>query len=165
MKKVIGFKFGYRGLSRAHRSAVKLESKDVNGIHELGGTLLGSSRGNVPAEEMVETLLLEKVNILFTIGGDGTQRGANTIFQEIKRRGLNISVVGIPKTIDNDIRFITRTFGFDTAVEHARSAITAAHQEAASAPFGLGIVRLMGRDSGFIAAKATLASGDVNIWF
>lgn len=142
-----------------------MEAKEVNSIHELGGTVLGSSRGEVPEEEMIETLIAEKVNILFTIGGDGTQRGAEKLFKEITRRKLPISVVGIPKTIDNDIRFIARTFGFDTAVEKARAAIASAHQEASSAHFGIGLVRLMGRDSGFIAAKATLASGDVNIWF
>ena len=109
--------------------------------------------------------MAEKVNILFTIGGDGTQRGANAIFEEVQRRGLKISVLGIPKTIDNDILFVSRTFGFDTAVEEGRKAIRAAHQEAASAINGIGLVRLMGRDSGFIAAKAALSSGDVNIWY
>ena len=114
---------------------------------------------------MVDTLVEQHIDILFTLGGDGTQRGAEEIYKEITRRGLKIAVIGVPKTIDNDILYIARTFGFDTAVEEARNAITCANAEAESARNGIGLVKVMGRDSGFIAAKATLASGDVNVWF
>ncbi|KAK2952091.1 pyrophosphate:fructose 6-phosphate phosphotransferase [Blattamonas nauphoetae] len=163
VKKVYGFKFGYRGLSRQGRSYILLDTKNVNTIHYIGGSFLGSSRGPVPPEEMIETLKLLKISVLFTIGGDGTQRGAKFLQDKITEMGEKISVIGIPKTIDNDILYVDKTFGFDTAVEKAREAIICAHVEAKSAPHGLSIVKLMGRDSGFISAKATLASGDVNI--
>jgi 6-phosphofructokinase 1 len=112
---------------------------------------------------MVDYLISLNVSILFTIGGDGTQRGAQAISQEIARRGLNMSVVGIPKTIDNDIAFVERCFGFETAVQMAQASLVAAHEEARSARNGIGIVKLMGRESGFIALNASLASGDVNV--
>ena len=113
---------------------------------------------------MIDTLISQKVDILFTLGGDGTQKGANVLYEAIKARGLKISVIGVPKTIDNDIMFVSRTFGFDTAVEEARKAIQCANAEASSARHGIGIVKLMGRESGFVAAKATLANADANIW-
>jgi 6-phosphofructokinase 1 len=112
---------------------------------------------------MVDTLIQRKVNILFCIGGDGTQRGAHTIVQEIQRRQLQISVIGIGKTIDNDLLFVDKSFGFETAVELSQNAIVAAHEEARSSFNGIGIVKLMGRDSGAIALNASLASGDVNV--
>lgn len=111
---------------------------------------------------MVSTLVENKVGILFCIGGDGTLRGASTIAREVLDRGLKISVVGIPKTIDNDILWIERSFGFSTAVEYARRAIQAAHAEAKGAWNGIGLVKLMGRHSGFIAAEACLATNDAN---
>ncbi|KAH7829946.1 pyrophosphate fructose phosphotransferase (PFP) [Monocercomonoides exilis] len=163
VKKVLGFKYGYQGLSQDGLSCIPLDSRTVNDIHMYGGSFLGSSRGPIPIPEIVETLIEQNVNILFTIGGDGTQRGSEEIHKELKRRHLPIAVVGIPKTIDNDIMYISRTFGFDTSVEQARNAISCANAEAQSARHGIGLVKLMGRDSGFIAAQATLASGDVNI--
>jgi 6-phosphofructokinase 1 len=102
------------------------------------------------------------IGILFAIGGDGTLKGAQAITGEIGRRGLKISVIGIPKTIDNDISFIQQSFGFDTAGSEARRAIYAAHSEALGARNGIGLVKLMGRDSGFIAAYAVLANSQVN---
>eukprot|EP00708_Paratrimastix_pyriformis_P002288 GAFH01001030.1.p1 GENE.GAFH01001030.1~~GAFH01001030.1.p1 ORF type:complete len:611 (-),score=196.53 GAFH01001030.1:257-1975(-) len=162
VKRVIGFRYGYQGMSRAKRDYIELTYQNVNQIHYMGGTCLGTSRGEIPAEEMLETLQLLNVNCMFTIGGDGTQRGSATLFSLIQSRQLDIAVVGIPKTIDNDIPFISRSFGFDTAVEVARDAINGAHIEATSVTNGLGIVKLMGRDAGFIAAKSTLSSGDVN---
>jgi len=110
----------------------------------------------------VLTRFVHQVNILFTVGGDGTQRGAQKLFELITKRGEDIAIIGIPKTIDNDIPYISRTFGFDTSVQVARDAINSAHIEATSLHNGLGLVKLMGRDSGFIAAKSTLSSGDVN---
>jgi 6-phosphofructokinase 1 len=134
----------------------------VDTLHEDGGTVLGSSRGNQDAATMVDTLQRLNINVLFCVGGDGTLRGAHAIAEEVERRRLPISVVGIPKTIDNDLNLVDRTFGFETAVYSAAEVITNAHMEAKSAFNGLGIVKLMGRDSGFIAAYATLANTVVN---
>jgi 6-phosphofructokinase 1 len=131
-------------------------------IHQFGGTVLGSSRGNQSVEELVDSLERLNMNILFCIGGDGTLKGAHYVSQEIKKRGLKISVVGIPKTIDNDISLVSRSFGFETAVSVATDVIRSAHTEALGAPWGIGLVKLMGRDSGFIAATAALARGDAN---
>ena len=161
---VVGFRYGYNGLARSPR--VKPRRLDPNGvadIHLLGGTVLGSSRGNPDPQEMVDTLVRHDLNVLFCIGGDGTQRGAFAICQEVTRRGLEIAVVGVPKTIDNDLLYIERTFGYDTAVSIASQAIQAAHVEARGAPRGIGLVRLMGRHCGFIAASATLAAREVNL--
>ena len=163
-KRVWGFRYGFWGLSAAGRdTVVELDSDRVTNIHRRGGTFLGSSRGPQKPSEMVDTLVELGINILFTIGGDGTQRGAETIGAEARRRGLDIAVVGIPKTIDNDLSFSHRTFGFVTAVEHATTAIVAAHAEASSHPYGVGIVKVMGRHSGFIAAQATIASQQANL--
>jgi 6-phosphofructokinase 1 len=134
----------------------------VSRIHEYGGTILGSSRGNQDIGEMVDTLDRMNLGILFAVGGDGTLRGAQAIAEEIQRRGLKISVIGIPKTIDNDISYVERSFGFETAVSEAVKAIDAAHTEAKGARNGIGLVKLMGRESGFIAVFASLARSDVN---
>ncbi|MDR0548710.1 MAG: ATP-dependent 6-phosphofructokinase [Deltaproteobacteria bacterium] len=160
---ILGIKYGYQGLipSFGH-SLVQLTPSLVSEIHQFGGTILGSSRGNQSVEELVDSLERLNMNILFCIGGDGTLRGANAICAEIKNRGLKISVVGIPKTIDNDISLVSRSFGFETAVSVATEVIRAAHTEALGAPWGVGLVKLMGRDSGFIAATAALALGDAN---
>jgi 6-phosphofructokinase 1 len=131
-------------------------------IHEQGGTILGSSRGAQDVSEMVDTLVRMKIGILFIIGGDGTLRGGNEIAREVERRGIEISVVGVPKTIDNDISFVERSFGFETAVSEAGKSILAAHAEATGARNGVGLVKLMGRESGFIAAFSALAYNDVN---
>jgi 6-phosphofructokinase 1 len=128
----------------------------------MGGTILGSSRGPQDVSDMVDTLERMNVGILFTLGGDGTLRGAHEIHKEIDRRKLKIAVIGIPKTIDNDISFISKSFGFETAVGESRIAISSAHAEATGYRNGIGLVKLMGRESGFIAANATLANSDVN---
>ncbi|HUX14330.1 MAG TPA: ATP-dependent 6-phosphofructokinase, partial [Spirochaetia bacterium] len=98
----------------------------------------------------------------FVIGGDGTQKGALRIADEIARRNLKIAVIGIPKTIDNDLAFIQKSFGFETAVAQAAHAVSGAHTEAHSAINGIGLVKLMGRDSGFISAHTALASHEAN---
>jgi 6-phosphofructokinase 1 len=134
----------------------------VHDIHQRGGTILGSSRGPVDIPTAVENLIGRGINILFTVGGDGTQRGANAIYQEASRRGHALAVVGVPKTIDNDVGFVSRTFGFFTAVEEACRVLDCAHTEARSVPGGIGLVKLMGRHAGFITAGATVASQDVN---
>jgi len=160
---VFGFAYGYEGLThRQKRAPMELTPRSVTRIHRHGGTILGSSRGPQDIAEMVDTLERMNIGILFAIGGDGTLRGAQAIAAEAGRRGLEIAVVGIPKTIDNDISYVQRSFGFETAVTEAGGAIESAHAEATGAGNGVGLVKLMGRESGFIAAFAALAFNDVN---
>ena len=163
VKKVYGFRFGYEGLVPGYgHKPLELTPEAVNRINEIGGTILGSSRGPQDPAEMVKTLEDLEVGILFAIGGDGTLRGAQKIGDEAARHGLKISVIGIPKTIDNDISFVQTTFGFETAVTEARRATYAANTEAEAARNGIGLVKLMGRDSGFIAAFSVLVDSQVN---
>jgi len=163
VRKVYGFKYGYSGMIKEHGVApVLLDNEMVNDIHEKGGTILGSSRGPQDVARMVDYLSELGIAILFAIGGDGTLHGAAEIAAEIRRRGLPLSVIGIPKTIDNDISFVEKTFGFETAVAESMQVIQSAHIESKGAEYGVGLVKLMGRDSGFIAAQATLANTDVN---
>ncbi len=163
IQRVYGIRYGYHGMNPANGHApVELTVDAVSDIHETGGTIIGTSRGPEDPKVMVETLRGLGVNILFTVGGDGTQRGALKVYEEAKSQGYPLAVVGVPKTVDNDIQYVSRTFGFGTAVDAARSVIDIAHTEARAVLNGVGIVKLMGRDSGFIAAAATLASGEVN---
>jgi 6-phosphofructokinase 1 len=162
VRSVLGFRFGYEGLGSHGLPPAELTPASVECIHLQGGTVLGSSRGPQPVPEMADTLERLGVSILFVVGGDGTLRGAQAIAEELRRRGRPIAVIGIPKTIDNDIAFIQQTFGFETAVVESRHVIRAANGEAVGARNGIGLVKLMGRHSGFIAAYATLANGDVN---
>ncbi|KAE9587914.1 hypothetical protein Lal_00003095 [Lupinus albus] len=159
VKRVLGINGGYKGFYA--RNTVNLTPKNVNDIHKRGGTVLGTSRGGHVTSKIVDSIQDRGINQVYIIGGDGTQRGASAIFEEVRRRGLKVAVVGIPKTIDNDIPVIDKSFGFDTAVEEAQRAINAAHVEAGSVENGIGVVKLMGRYSGFIAMYATLASRDV----
>jgi 6-phosphofructokinase 1 len=160
---IFGIRYGLQGfIPKYGHDLMELTPQIVSNIHELGGTILGTSRGHQPIEEIVDALERLNVQILFMIGGDGTFRAANKIKEEISRRGLKIAVVAVPKTIDNDIYFISKTFGFDTAVEMACQAIRCAHTEAVAVPNGIGLVKVMGRYSGFIAAAATLARKEVN---
>lgn len=160
---IYGFRYGYVGLNAANGFApLELSPSLVEDIHQRGGTLLGSSRGPQPLEAMIETLERLGVKILFAIGGDGTLRGASALARVLLERGASLSVIGIPKTIDNDIAWLEHSFGFATAVEEATRALAAAHAEARGAFNGVGLVKLMGRESGFITAHATLADGDVN---
>ncbi|KAM0874388.1 hypothetical protein ACQ4PT_037464 [Festuca glaucescens] len=151
---------GYKGFYSSNY--LPMTPKSVNDIHKRGGTVLGSSRGGHDTNKIVDNIQDRGINQVYIIGGDGTQKGAYEIFKEIRRRGLKVAVAGIPKTIDNDIAVIDKSFGFDTAVEEAQRAIDAAHVEASSAENGIGLVKLMGRYSGFIAMYATLASRDVD---
>jgi 6-phosphofructokinase 1 len=163
IKTIYGFRYGYQGLVPKYGHApLELTPRHVDEIHKSGGTVLGSSRGNQDPSVMVDTLENMRINLLFCIGGDGTLRGANAITDEIAKRKLAVSVIGVPKTIDNDLRFVEKTFGFETAVQTAFDIITSAHNEAEGADNGIGIVKLMGRDSGFIAASATLANSVVD---
>jgi 6-phosphofructokinase 1 len=160
---VWGIRYGYRGLNpEAGLEPLRITDDLVDDIHRDGGTLLGSSRGSQPVDAMVAFLRQRGLNVLLTLGGDGTQRGAHELAAEAQRQGYPLAVVGIPKTIDNDIQYTMRTFGFASAVDQARDVLACAHAEARAYPNGVALVRLMGRDSGFIAAAATLASQEVN---
>lgn len=160
---VLGIRHGYLGLTpEGPLEPLELDDPWVESIHHIGGTMLGTSRGHQDPAVMVRFLAERGVNMLFPIGGDGTQRGAHEIAKEAQRQGVELAVVGIPKTIDNDIQFCFQTFGFLSAVSEAERVIDRAHVEAKSVPRGVGLVKLMGRESGFIAAAATIASGEVN---
>ncbi len=164
VRDIQGLRYGYEGLIPEYGHVpMPLTPECVEDIHKDGGTILGSSRGGQDVPTQVSFLEANGINVLFTIGGDGTQRGALDISQEVKRRGLDIAVIGIPKTIDNDVSFTERTFGFETAVAMSQPPIVGIHNEARGVRNGVGLVRLMGRESGFIAAYATLASSDVNL--
>jgi 6-phosphofructokinase 1 len=158
-----GFRYGFEGLN-AERAVPpqRLGPDDVRMIHRTGGSMLGLGRGAQDPKVMVDSLLHHAIDMLFVVGGDGTLRGAHALAEEVARRGLSIAVVGIPKTVDNDVLYVDKTFGFETAVAKARDVLDAAHTEALGARNGVGLVKLMGRDSGFIAGHASIASGDVN---
>jgi len=163
VKELLGIRYGYEGLNpRTGAPPIVLTRDSVRDVHRHGGTLLGSSRGPQDPKTVVDFLLARGIDILVCVGGDGTQHGAHAIHEEVRRRGLPIAIVGIPKTIDNDIAFCTRSFGYSSALERARIALDCAHEEARGARNGIGLVKLMGRHAGFVSAGATLASGEVN---
>ena len=163
VRDIVGIRYGYKGLTKkSTHEPIPLNSAVVDEIHKQGGTILGSSRGNQDPETMVNELQERKINLLFCIGGDGTLKGAQAIADAANKRQANISVIGVPKTIDNDLGFVEKTFGFETSVQVASEIITSAHHEAEGAENGIGIVKLMGRDSGFIAATASLANSVVD---
>jgi 6-phosphofructokinase 1 len=163
VRQVLGFRDGYAGLDPERgREPIVLTEDFVDDIHREGGTVLGTSRGPVDPAVAVENLRRRGVQVLFTVGGDGTQRGANELFIEAQRRGYALAVVGIPKTVDNDVAFVARTFGYLTAVEEAGKVLVCAHTEARSVRNGISLVKLMGRQAGFIAVGATIVSQDVN---
>ena len=163
VKQIYGFRYGLQGfIPRYGHDVMDLSPEVVVDILERGGTILGSSRGPQNINEIVDTLERMNIGILFMVGGDGTLKAAAKIADDLIARDLKISVVGIPKTIDNDIYMVARSFGFDTAVDVASKAIKSAHNEAVGYPNGIGLIKLMGRYSGFIAATAALAQQDVN---
>ena len=163
IQNIYGIRYGFAGLiPRFGYEPIMLNTDNVDTIHECGGTILGSSRGQQDTGELVDTLSRMNINLLFCIGGDGSLRCAGDVADECKKRNLAISVVGIPKTIDNDLKFIGRSFGFETAVGEASPIIQAAHTEAKGVFNGIGLVKLMGRDSGFITAYTTLSNPVVN---
>ncbi|MDH3649552.1 MAG: ATP-dependent 6-phosphofructokinase [Saprospiraceae bacterium] len=164
VRKILGVQYGYQGFIPEHAHPfIELTPKIVSDIHQFGGTILGSSRGEQDVEAIVDCLERHGINILYTIGGDGTLHGANEIHREIEKRGLKIGIAGIPKTIDNDINHIEKSFGFETSFTIASPIIRDAHMEARGAYNGVAIVKLMGRDSGFIAANAALSMPEVNL--
>jgi 6-phosphofructokinase 1 len=146
VSKIYGIQNGYKGFYSSNY--LQLTPNSVNDIHKRGGTVLGTSRGGQDTKKIVDNIQDRGINQVYIIGGDGTQKGAYEIFKEIRKRGLKVSVAGVPKTIDNDIAIIDKSFGFDTAVEEAQRAIDSAHVEACSAENGIGLVKLMGRYSG-----------------
>ena len=162
--RISGIRYGYIGMLANSPYPVKaLDPDNVDNIHKIGGTFLGSARGGgKEVSQIVDTLERLNLNILFTIGGDGTQRGTLDIAEEVSKRQLKIALVGIPKTVDNDLILLDRSFGFNTAVERATEVVTSAHMEAVSGINGIGLVKVMGRESGYIAACTALASHDVN---
>ncbi len=160
---VLGIQYGLEGfIPKYGHEVIELTPDSVSDIHQFGGTILGSSRGPQDPSEVVDALERMNISVLFMIGGDGTMKAMNSIVKEVEARNLRISVIGVPKTIDNDINFITQSFGFETAAFKAAEAIQCAHIEAIGYKNCIGIVKLMGRESGFIAAQATLAMKDVN---
>ncbi|MEO8158458.1 MAG: ATP-dependent 6-phosphofructokinase [Betaproteobacteria bacterium] len=164
VKRILGFRFGYEGLiSRFGHEPMHLTPESVAHIHHQGGTILGSSRGSQDPVEVVDNLEANGINILFVVGGDGTIRGAMLLAAEAEKRGFKLAVVGVPKTIDNDIHFIDRSFGFESAYSAAVEVVRSARVEAMGAHNGIGLVKLMGRHSGFVACHAALASADVDL--
>lgn len=164
VKRIVGIANGYPGfLPEYNYPPIMLTPDFVDDIHKMGGTVLGTARGGGDqVEEIADSIERMNINILFCIGGDGTLRGARDVSNECKKRGLKVSVIGIPKTIDNDINLLQRSFGFETAVAKACEAVASAHVEAKSAHNGIGLVKLMGRHSGFIACNAAIASAEAN---
>ena len=164
VRDIRGFQFGYKGFFKDENyETIPLNPENVDEIHKIGGSYLGTSRGGgMRTKDIVDTLQEKGINMLFVIGGDGTQHGALAISEEVEKRGYKCSVIGIPKTVDNDFLFIDRSFGFETAVQQAKDAVASIHMEARSQINGIGLVKLMGRESGFIATAAALASHQCN---
>lgn len=163
VKRILGIKYGYEGfIPKYKHDIIEMTPDSIEHISSHGGSVLGSSRGPQDIGEMVDALERMNINILFTIGGDGTLSGAHAIMEEISRRNLKIAIAGIPKTIDNDINLIEKSFGFETAFATANEILMQAHNEAKGAYNGIALVKLMGRDSGFIAANAALSVQEVN---
>lgn len=164
VRRIRGIRFGYKGFfTEEGFDTVDLNPDNVDTIHKIGGSFLGTSRGGGDrVTDIVDSIERLNINVMFIIGGDGTQRGALDIGNEIERRGLKVAVIGIPKTVDNDLEFIDRSFGFETAVQKATEAINSCHMEAHSQINGIGLVKLMGRESGFIATAAAIASHEAN---
>ncbi len=163
VRTIYGIKHGLQGfVPDFEHDVVDLNPQSVSGIQNTGGSMLGSSRGTQDIGIIVDCLERMNIGILFMVGGDGTLMASKRIAEEIEKRKLKISIIGIPKTIDNDIHLVSRSFGFDTAVDVATLAIKGAHNEAEAYPYGIGLIKLMGRHSGFLAATAALAQQDAN---
>ena len=163
VSRVLGIQQGYKGLDpQAGLEPVVLSADGVDDINDMGGTVLGTSRGGRDPVDMVDYLEEHDIDILFCMGGDGTQRGAHSIAEEVRKRGSARSIVGIPKTIDNDVPYVYQSFGYATALEEATDVLRHAHVEAKCHHNGIGLVKLMGRDAGFIAAGAAVAAQEAN---
>jgi len=163
VKNIIGIRYGFQGLiPRYGHDICELTPENVKDILGMGGSILSSSRGRQDVDEIVNALKRMNIDIFFCIGGDGTMRAAEAITEETGKRNLSIAIIGVPKTIDNDLNLIQKSFGFDTAISEVVKVIRCAHVEAEGAPMGIGLVKIMGRLSGHIAADAALAQSDVN---
>ena len=162
VREVLGIRHGFQGLTFKAEPPLVLTPELVDHIHRDGGTILSSSRGQQEIGEMVDYLANRQIDVLLCVGGDGTQKGSHALAEEIARRQLPIAIVGVPKTVDNDVQYVRQTFGYYSAIESARAILDGAHCESKGAPNGIGLVKLMGRDSGFIAAGAAVASQEVN---
>ncbi|XP_044950481.1 ATP-dependent 6-phosphofructokinase 5, chloroplastic-like isoform X1 [Hordeum vulgare subsp. vulgare] len=163
VKNIVGIQHGFRGFFEDHLAEVPLNRHVVQNINLAGGSFLGVSRGGASISDIVDSIQARRLDMLFVLGGNGTHAGADAIHDECRKRKLKVSIIGVPKTIDNDILLMDKTFGFDTAVEAAQRAINSAYIEAHSAFHGIGLVKLMGRSSGFITMHASLSSGQVDI--
>ena len=164
-KRIFGFRYGFYGITQdgmREYNPIELDTNIVSSISSLGGSILGTSRGSAPVNEIVDTLVQKKINMLFCIGGDGTLRGAKSIVEEIAKRKEKISIICVPKTIDNDINYVQKSFGFSTAFAKAGEIIECAHVEASGQLNGIGLVKIMGRHSGFVTVNAALASRKAN---
>jgi 6-phosphofructokinase 1 len=163
VERVLGIRNGYMGLNpESGYEPIELTPHLVEAINDLGGTILGTSRGPQDPAVMADFLVSHDIDVLFTVGGDGTQRGADALSNELSRRALPKAIVGVPKTIDNDIAFVEMTFGFATAIEQGAEVVRRAHVEARAVPNGIGLVKVMGRDAGFVAAGAAVAAQEAN---
>ena len=147
VRHIYGVRYGFQGfIPKYGHDLVDLTPEVVANIHTFGGTVLSSSRGPQDIGEIVDALdRMQHPASSSSSAATAPCRAANRICEEIARRELRIGVIVIPKTIDNDIALVSRSFGFDTAVEMATEAIHAAHTEALGAPNGIGLVKLMGR--------------------
>lgn len=154
--KVTGFKYGWKGV--IENLSIDLDLDSISGILHRGGTILGTSRTNPykrPAEELEQlkaNLKANRVDCLIAIGGEDTLGVATKLSQE------GVPVVGVPKTIDNDLSATDYTFGFDTAVNIAMEAIDRLHTTAESHQ-RIMVVEVMGRHAGWIATYAGIAGG------
>ncbi|QDZ21274.1 ATP-dependent 6-phosphofructokinase [Chloropicon primus] len=160
---ILGIKFGFRGFYSYENQPISLTMREVDGIQRKGGTLLGTSRGGADMDKICDSIQERGVNMVFVIGGNGGNAGASALSSKCTERDYPCAVIGVPKSIDNDILVIDKTFGFDTACQEGVKAINAAYVEASSAFRGVGLVKLMGRQSGFIALNSSLASGEVDV--
>jgi len=164
VREIVGLKYGFRSLAftGSENLRMRLAPEMVAGLHLEGGSFLGSSRGSPPVSEMVDSLQDLRIDCLFVIGGDGSLRAAHAIHEEAAGRSYPMALVAAPKTVDNDIAFVPRSFGYETAFSVAAEAIRCANREAEGAPGGIGLVKVMGREAGFIAAAAALSLPEVN---
>ncbi|CAL5226255.1 g9100 [Coccomyxa viridis] len=159
---ILGIRYGFRGFYEGHQPVV-LTKKSVDDIQLQGGTILGTSRGGADMRRIAESIGSRRIDMVFVVGGNGGNAGANAIYRECFAINVICSVIALPKSIDNDLLLVERCFGFDTAVEQSQHALMAAKVESSSAYQGIGLVKLMGRQSGFVAMEASMASGLVDI--
>jgi 6-phosphofructokinase 1 len=175
---VFGFRNGFAGLLAGDDVTVLYDSDSpdeklrahLRRIANRGGSEIGTSRYDdllstadpdkreKDLDQVAENLANRHFDILYVIGGDGSMRAAHATWKRSRDNGKSLSVIGVPKTMDNDILWVWQSFGFLSAVEKAREALQQLHTEATSNP-RLCVVQLFGSDSGFVVSHAALASG------